>query len=154
MMKKCFTCKLEKDISFFTPKSGRINQWRSYCKDCSKKMRKQYYAISKNHEKEVRDIWYSNNKDRKQAYEKAYRKERYASNPKFRLSLLIRIRLGMALKYRNIKYKTSNIAIENLGCTTDELRDYLEKRFQVGMSWDNWGQGKNKWHIDHIKPLN
>ena len=32
-----------------------------------------------------------------------------------------------------------------------ELRDYLESKFQPGMTWDNWTT--NGWHIDHIKPL-
>lgn len=36
-----------------------------------------------------------------------------------------------------------------LGYTVDELRAHLEKQFQPGMSWDNYGE----WHIDHIIPL-
>ena len=35
-----------------------------------------------------------------------------------------------------------------LGCSIDDLKIYLAKKFQDGMSWDNYG----KWHIDHIKP--
>jgi hypothetical protein len=31
--------------------------------------------------------------------------------------------------------------------------DHLEKQFTEGMSWDNWGKGKDCWNIDHIKPL-
>ena len=28
------------------------------------------------------------------------------------------------------------------------LKEYLEKQFEKGMSWKNYGE----WHIDHIKP--
>lgn len=35
---------------------------------------------------------------------------------------------------------------EYLGYTKDELRKHLEKQFQKGMDWNNYGE----WHIDHI----
>ena len=37
---------------------------------------------------------------------------------------------------------------ELVGCTWQELRDYLQSFFADGMSWENMGQ----WHIDHIRP--
>ena len=39
-----------------------------------------------------------------------------------------------------------------IGCTWDELMKHLESKFQYGMSWDNYGFGKDKWNIDHIIP--
>ena len=39
-----------------------------------------------------------------------------------------------------------------LGCTFDEYKIFLEKKFKENMEWSNMG-GKNGWHIDHIKPL-
>ena len=38
---------------------------------------------------------------------------------------------------------------EVVGYSLDELKSHLEKQFQPGMTWDNYG----KWHIDHIKPI-
>ena len=38
---------------------------------------------------------------------------------------------------------------ELLGCTLPEFRDYLEKRFPKGCTWENYG---SEWHIDHIIP--
>ncbi len=35
-----------------------------------------------------------------------------------------------------------------VGCSTEELKIYLEKQFTDGMSWNNYGE----WHIDHIRP--
>lgn len=34
----------------------------------------------------------------------------------------------------------------------DELRRHLERQFLPGMSWENWGDGPDDWHIDHIQP--
>jgi hypothetical protein len=35
--------------------------------------------------------------------------------------------------------------------TLDDLMRHLEKQFQQGMSWDNYG--KTGWHIDHLIPV-
>ena len=40
--------------------------------------------------------------------------------------------------------------VELLGCSIEELRAYLQSKFQDGMTWSNYGQFG--WHIDHIKP--
>lgn len=42
-------------------------------------------------------------------------------------------------------------AVRDLGCSIEELKTYLESKWQPGMNWDNWS--KDGWHIDHIRPL-
>lgn len=66
-----------------------------------------------------------------------------------RIARNLRCRLCVALK-RNQK---KGSAVRDLGCTVKELITYLESQFQVGMCWDNYGSGNNKWNIDHIMPL-
>lgn len=39
-----------------------------------------------------------------------------------------------------------------VGYTLEELRVHLETLFQPGMSWDNYGYGQDKWHVDHKVP--
>jgi hypothetical protein len=38
---------------------------------------------------------------------------------------------------------------ELLGCSIENLKIYLESKFKVGMSWQNYGK---IWEIDHIMP--
>ena len=37
-----------------------------------------------------------------------------------------------------------------VGCSREELKAHLERRFKPGMSWENYGV--NGWEIDHLKP--
>lgn len=74
-----------------------------------------------------------------------YRRNRLKTNPAFKLSIILRSRLRMAL---NKQYKSGS-AVRDLGCSIEELKVYLENKFQPGMTWNNHGE----WHIDHIKPL-
>jgi hypothetical protein len=76
-----------------------------------------------------------------------YVKTRYKKDINFKLRFRLRVRLHKALT-RNQK---TGSTIQNLGCSIQELKEYLEKQFKPGMTWDNWSM--NGWHIDHIKPL-
>lgn len=76
-------------------------------------------------------------------------KERRLTNPNYRIASNLRSRLSKAL--RGIVKKSS--AIEDLGCSLDDFRKYLESKFEPGMNWENYGNGIEKWNIDHIEPL-
>ena len=82
-----------------------------------------------------------------------YTKERKSRDIPFRLSCILRTRIGHIV--RNDAKKGS--AVRDLGCSVKELREYLELQFynhpitKEEMTWDNWS--KNGWHIDHILPL-
>lgn len=65
------------------------------------------------------------------------------------LSQSLRIRLHHALRGA---YKNGS-AVRDLGCTIAELRVSLERQFQEGMTWQNYGAGPGRWCIDHIFPL-
>jgi hypothetical protein len=57
----------------------------------------------------------------------------------------LRSRINHAVK-RDSK---SASTLELVGCTIEFLRDYLESKFTLEMTWDNYG---SYWHIDHIRP--
>jgi hypothetical protein len=125
-------------------KEKRLLKNKSYRKDLALK------AAAYNKTK----IWVKNNPDKIKEYSfknkkknLLRKKERYKNDVIFKLRELIRSRLNHAIK-NNQKIGSS---ITNLGCSIDELKTYLESKFQPGMTWDNYG--RNGWHIDHIKPL-
>ncbi|MGR9056074.1 hypothetical protein ACU8NH_09210 [Rhizobium leguminosarum] len=47
--------------------------------------------------------------------------------------------------------KAGKRTFEILGYTVDDLKSHLEKLFQPGMTWDNYG--KAGWEVDHIVPV-
>jgi hypothetical protein len=85
-------------------------------------------------------IYYQNNK------EKIYKqiKQKFKINPHARIVHNLRVRIRNVLKLKLKKETTVNL----IGCSTNKLKQHLEKQFKRGMSWNNYG----KWHIDHIKP--
>ena len=80
-------------------------------------------------------------------YYNNYRKHRYNNDPQFKLRVILGNRLNEVLK-KNKTYKTSNI-ITLLGCSLDEVKEYLEKQFTIDMNWENHGI---YWEVDHILP--
>lgn len=78
---------------------------------------------------------------------KCYYKAQYQNtknNPSLKLAAYMRSRIYGALKKQIKSASTEQL----LGCSIEELWNYLESKFQPGMTRENYGQ----WHIDHIKP--
>jgi hypothetical protein len=77
----------------------------------------------------------------------ALQRQRFATDPLYRLSMRVRNRVNAALKRKGFP-KVGRTA-DTVGCSFEELKAHIESQFTENMSWDNFG----KWHIDHIKPL-
>lgn len=115
---------------------------------------------NKEENKQKKRVYYQNNKEsfasKSRVYRQAHReetnkreKERRETDPQYLLTISLRTRLNRAIKEG---YKAGS-AVRDLGCSIEELKGYLESKFQSGMTWDNYGMGPNKWHIDHVMPL-
>lgn len=81
-----------------------------------------------------------------------YVRERKSKDIQYKLRIILRGRLGSALKN---KVKTGS-AVKDLGCSIDYFKEHLENKFyrretNEMMSWDNYG--RKGWHIDHFLPL-
>lgn len=47
--------------------------------------------------------------------------------------------------------KGNQRTLKLVGCTSSELKGYLERKFKHGMTWENYGF--YGWHLDHIRPI-
>lgn len=88
------------------------------------------------------------NKERVKVAHRRRHLERMATDPNFRLRVVLRSACHrMICKGWKKTCKTADM----LGCDWQTVREHLEKQFQPGMTWQN--HSKDGWHIDHIKPL-
>lgn len=108
---------------------------------------KAYNKLNKDKIKVYKNNYYRDNKDKLRLKQKDYINNRFKTNLQFKLRHNLRGRLKLAIK-NNFK---AGSAINDLGCSIEELKQYLESKFSPGMNWDNWKY--DGWHIDHIKPL-
>ena len=72
----------------------------------------------------------------------------------FRMKHNIHTRMSGVVRNYNENYNKESSYIKLLGCSPQLLRKHIEKQFQLGMSWENYGVGKNKWSVDHIVGVN
>ncbi len=100
----------------------------------------EYRIKNKQRKKKYDRIYKIMNRDKRNIYEKIRRK----NNISYKLLGNLRTRIRLLLKN---KWKSGH-TVTLLGCSTQFLKEYLEKLFNHGMTWDNYG----KWHIDHIRP--
>lgn len=105
--------------------------------------KKDYYEKNKEKLAEKSKEYNEKTKNERNKRERLRRK----NNPEYKICCNLRKRISKLIR-RNQK---TGSAIRDLGCTTKELKVYLESQFEPGMSWDNYGL--KGWHIDHIKPL-
>jgi len=85
-------------------------------------------------------------KEERREYNKQYHRQ-YEGSEYLKARKAISNNIYASLKVKSVK--KLNRTNEYLGCTIQEFKDYMEKLFSEGMSWDNHG----KWHIDHIRPI-
>jgi len=123
---------------------------------------REYKRMNRDRCLEVRKEWMKRNRDRwivlcrgynsrhKTQIQESHRKyqlERRHRDLQFRLAGNLRARIGESLK----KNHKNGSSVKDLGCSIEKFKDYIEKQWSLGMSWENYG--KNGWHMDHIIPL-
>lgn len=139
-MKPCMRCNIEKTPIEFGTDKQKSDGLRPYCKECERA----YWENNKDARNKQRRESYVNRKEIIYKRNYAYQKKRRKEDPQFRLRGNLSRRINNALNGNIKSERTKGL----LGCSINELRTYIEAKFQLGMSWDNYG----KWHIDHIKP--
>lgn len=140
-MKTCSKCEVPKDGSCFHRSTSLPSGLQSECRDCRKKerSRRSKDPIVQERVSRYNREWTKNNP----GYRREYVKNKYHTDPSFKMSVLLRRRLSESVTRKGAR------TMELLGCPIVWLEVHLESLFKPGMSWDNHGP---VWHIDHIKP--
>lgn len=169
----CKLCKKEQDQLFYNKnKDKKKNIAKQYYNKNKEKVlerknaKKEYYhEYNKKWHQENRDYVLSRLKEyrdthveERKLYKKKYReenkeliREQYKAwlneKPIRKIAKSCRNRLREFIKGNGFtKYKSFS---DYIGCTQEELKLYIESKFQEGMTWENYGN----WHLDHVVPL-
>ena len=136
-------------------KAERAAKRKKYREENPEKIKEQKRKYRAEHAEEIaakKRAAYQANPEYFKARSKAWReknKAKYNAYSKKRLDDDINARLAHRLRTQIGSYIHRHTAVEELGCTIREFREYLAERFLEGMTWQNYGE----WHVDHIKPL-
>ena len=65
------------------------------------------------------------------------------------LDLKHKLRQRIYWVFKKSGYQKNQHTRDILGAEWSEVKEYIERKFTYGMTWDNHGE----WHIDHIIPL-
>lgn len=159
-MKICSCCKVEKPLEEFYARteSNRIGKREAHCRICKKESSKKPYLVLRRKERQKRyrknnfqkeraraDAWNDKNRERLNKNQRENLKRRRASDPAFRMRLNISSRISHLLQGRRKSLPTLKL----VGCSLEQLRQHIEKQFQPGMTWENYGTA---WHVDHKRP--
>jgi len=166
--KHCYSCDTYKVLSDFNKETRCWDKLKRTCRCCSinyKQNKRKNDPKYKEREKEYEEKYKNSGRRREksqQYYEEKreeiieksvkYNKKKYNEDPTFRLVCLHRRRVNKMIKNlkmnKNVAYKDSKL--ELLGCSPQELKEWIENQFTKGMSWDKLGI--HGIHIDHIRP--
>lgn len=172
---KCCTCKEIKPVEAFHKDKNRLNGVHVKCKSCTseydknrpKRVLTKEQKNRKNELKKLRRLAKNGgvklprgrkrvSEEHKLAVTRAWRKRYRKENKADLLASRLRNRMKKVLKYNlpsNKKTDYRSYYSSNVGCTGQELVKHIESQWTLGMSWENYGWGKNKWTIDHIRPI-
>lgn len=130
---------------------NRNKNWRDKNPDkkaeCNRNGYRKWYSKEENKVKKAE--YTQEHKDEKREYDREYIKDREKIDLNYRIRKRLRTRMSMALK----KGYKSGSAVRDLGCSIEEFLKYIESFWNPGMTWDNYGNKKGQWSLDHTIPL-
>jgi hypothetical protein len=166
-MKKCTKCNIKKSFTDFNKNKAGKYGLEPKCKQCVSeyymnnkeqhiKNTKQYYQDNKEQWKSYPSqcgiiSWGEKNPEKYKQYQNQYQKNMREDNPLFKVKGNLRSRISAIIKNKGIT--KSKGLLEVLGTDSNSLKKHIEDKWSEGMSWENYGNKKGQWSIDHIIPL-
>jgi len=154
---KCTQCEETKSLNDFYINRSTATGYKNQCKECCNSNFSKYYHGKANEKIKAQKKKYGKSeKGRKikSEYNQKYKNRknelefiRAREDKAFRLNRKMRVSMNHSLKYNGSKNGFHWFDLVNYD--VNDLIKHLEKQFQDGMSWDNYGE----WHIDHKIPI-
>ena len=120
-------------------------KWEEENKEKRKEQRKKWYEENKEKKIEASKKWAEENPEKKRENNRKFRKEKYHTDPCYKLRSLTSNMVWKGLK----EGKGGESILPYVDWNSyEELKEHLESQFEDWMTWDNHGE----WHIDHIIP--
>jgi len=116
-------------------------------KDRKSQYHKEWSEKNRDHLNEYHRDWRDENRDKWRETKRNYERTRKANDPLYKLISNFRTAIYQVLKENNVE--KNGHYFEILKYEPQDLIVHLEKLFNEGMNWDNYG----KWHVDHILPI-
>jgi hypothetical protein len=117
-----------------------------------------YYLENKEFVKIIQKNYRENNKDYLLLKGREYSRKYYNKNKNnflFKLKGNCRSMIGNSMRYKGYLKNSKSESI--LGCAFEDFKLHLESKFEIWMSWNNYGLYNGElnygWDIDHIIPL-
>lgn len=159
--KLCLGCTavLPRSAFYVRKKNGHII---GMCKECEKQKRREWSAAHRQqvaaYKLRYREPRRALEAEKSREYIRTHKAERNAklrlrirTDPRFAIERLLRHSLADAVRLAVTKKAASTFKL--LGCSIVEFMTHIEKQWTLGMSWENWGAGRGKWNLDHIRPI-
>ena len=147
MCKKCKRKEYQK--KHYQENKERIRErhnkhYQEHKEEAAERQRKMLAALKDDPEKREKYLAVQREKDKRR-----YNKKK--NDTSFKINNSIRGGIRRAIKEAKVNRHWESL----VGYTLSDLMSRLESQFEPWMNWDNYGvyeEGKQKWHIDHIKP--
>lgn len=174
--KICKTCNIEKQIVHFRKAMKGLDGYSLHCKECthsheqaleeSAKSRKEHDDKKERCCKKCGtwkpfDGFHNDVKGKHglmskckvcvRQYNSSWTKNKCKTDTGFRILCNLRRRMTIEiqkLKAREADSSKCDSSLTLIGTNIETLKQHIERKFQEGMTWDNYG----KWHMDHIRP--
>lgn len=135
----------------YEKKSERKEYIKKYYKEHTElysDRRKQDKLANPEKYKECNKKYRENNRDKVNEYHKQWKEAKREKDIAYKLKENTSRRIRYEL-HTLLKGKKNKRTFEYIGCSIEDLKEYLETQFTDNMNWNNYG---TYWHIDHIIP--
>ena len=134
-------------------KRREINKkWEEENKEKRAEYRKKWAEENPEKLRESSKKWEEENKEERAEYKNKWRKEKYHTDPCYKLRVITSVMVWGALK----EGKGGESILPYVDWNSyEEYKEHLESQFEDWMTWENHGPvhpTERRWHIDHIKP--